>query len=705
MTLVLPPLFALALVALDNSEVATFLGFGIFAMLVFADFGGPLARRFGDYLGLTAIGAVLIALATLLSGSPWAAAAAMAVVAFAITFAGVFGGAFAAGAPAAMLAFVLAVTIPADAGDIPDRLAGWVAAGIAAAVAAIVLWPRAESMTLRLKSAAAAERLSSLVARLAGEEADAAEITRAREDAASAVNDLERTSTAAPYRPDTTTRGRALAYLVDELVLVQQTADMLSRKSTALLGPAERRLALATASTLLESSDALRPGDGRVGLDALAREREVHDEALDSFVSRAGESGERRMAALDDIFLVRILAFGVFSAAANAVIAASGRLPPLDATIPPLVDADPGGLGRLRSTLVAHASLDSVWLRSGIRTGLALGAAVLVATLGQVDHAFWVALATMSVLKSNATGTRHTAWQSLLGTLAGFGIATAFLAAGGASRPALWVALPICVFLSAFTPTAVHFAVGQASFTLFVVVLFNLIVPQGWRTGLIRVEDIAIGAATALVIGGLLWPRGAGGRLRETLAELYAAAATSIRAAAEAALGRASADEAERAAADAGAATRRASDAFATYLNEQGPKRVPVSTWSRILTAGQLLWLEGLAVDVLRQRRGPVRGHAGPAEIVAADAVALEGEVAAAGRSLIAPAAPPQVSDGAHPRQAVTQALGAASPADAREVLMLAWIAAWIDFARRLLDGVAEPIAQVAAVEARPWWR
>ncbi len=706
-TLVLPPFFAIALVVLDNDVLATFLGFGLFAMLVFADFGGPPARRARDYLGLAAAGAVLIAVATALSDYPWAAATGMGVVAFAITFAGVLGGPFVVGAPAATLSFVLAVTIPAQAGDIPDRLVGWVVAGIVAAGAATVLWPKAESMTLRLEAATAAASLSRLVGALAAEEPDTAEAARARESAASAMDELERTSTAARHRPDTTTRGQALVYLVDELLLVQRTAEALSheRPTERSLGPAERRLARSAASALSATSDALRSGAGDIDLDTFESERRAHGDALDSFVARPQQGGEQRMAALDDIFLVRILSFGVFSSAANAMLATTGRLPRLDAAIRPLVPIDVGSIGGLRSKLSAHARLDSVWVRAGIRTGLALGVAVLVATLGRVDHGFWVALATMSVLKSSASGTRHTAWQSLLGTLAGFGIASAFLAAGGAARPALWVALPICVFLSAFTPTAVHFAVGQASFTLFVVVLFNLIEPQGWRTGLIRVEDIAIGAATAIFVGGLLWPRGAGALLRQAVAELYGASATSIRAAAGAALGRAPASEATQAAAAAEAATGRASDAFATYLNEQGSKRVPVSTWSPILTVGALLWIEGLAVDALRERRGPVRGHAETADLVAADAVALEGEVAAAGRAIVRRAAPPQVSAGADARRAVTQALAATSSADAHDVLLLAWVTEWIDYARRLLDGVAEPIAQAAAVEARPWWR
>ena len=45
--------------------------------------------------------------------------------------------------------------------------------------------------------------------------------------------------------------------------------------------------------------------------------------------------------------------------------------------------------------------------------------------------------------------------------------------------------------------------------------------PVGWRVGLLRVEDIALGCAVSLVVGLLFWPRGAGAALGRALAEAY----------------------------------------------------------------------------------------------------------------------------------------------------------------------------------------
>jgi uncharacterized membrane protein YccC len=145
------------------------------------------------------------------------------------------------------------------------------------------------------------------------------------------------------------------------------------------------------------------------------------------------------------------------------------------------------------ATLGTHLRPTSVWFRNSLRAALALGLAVLLIRITRVEHSFWVVLGTLSVLRSNALGTGRSALLAILGTALGFVVAAVLTLAIGTSAVALWVTLPIVAFLAAYVPTAVSFLVGQAAFRLFVVVLFNLLQPQGWRLGLVRVEDIALG--------------------------------------------------------------------------------------------------------------------------------------------------------------------------------------------------------------------
>ena len=143
------------------------------------------------------------------------------------------------------------------------------------------------------------------------------------------------------------------------------------------------------------------------------------------------------------------------------------------------------------------------------------------------------------------------AW-SLAGTFAGIVVGGLLVIAVEGDETALWVLLPFATALAAYSPRAVSFAAGQAGFSIVVLVLFNLIHPSGWEVGLLRIEDVAIGAGVSLLVGLLFWPRGAVTVLRQALAAAYASAAAYLDATVAALLtGAPPAREAERAAFDA----------------------------------------------------------------------------------------------------------------------------------------------------------
>src|SRR5947208_16757428 len=93
---VMPAVFAFADKVIANPQTALFAAFGSFALLVLVDFTGPLRSRFVAYLDLACVGAGNIVVGTFCSRNAWLAAAAMAVVGFAILFSGVINGYFAA---------------------------------------------------------------------------------------------------------------------------------------------------------------------------------------------------------------------------------------------------------------------------------------------------------------------------------------------------------------------------------------------------------------------------------------------------------------------------------------------------------------------------------------------------------------------------------------------------------------------------------
>jgi uncharacterized membrane protein YccC len=198
-----------------------------------------------------------------------------------------------------------------------------------------------------------------------------------------------------------------------------------------------------------------------------------------------------------------------------------------------------------------------------------------------VQHAFWVVLGTMSVLRTSASSTGATALRALAGTVAGFVIGALLILAIGTNPVAMWIALPIVVLVAGYAPGVAPFAVGQAAFTITVSVLYNLLVPVGWQVGGLRVQDVAIGCLVSVVVGALFWPRGAGKVVRDDLADAFHDGGHYLAAAVEWALGlRVTVpDPASTLTAD-----MRLDEAVRGYLAERGTKRMPREHLWRLIT-------------------------------------------------------------------------------------------------------------------------
>jgi uncharacterized membrane protein YccC len=235
---------------------------------------------------------------------------------------------------------------------------------------------------------------------------------------------------------------------------------------------------------------------------------------------------------------------------------------------------------------------------------------VFVAQRSGVQHGFWVALGTLSVLRSNALGTGWSIFTALLGTAAGILVGAALVVGIGTHHAALWAILPFAVLLASYAPRAISFAAGQAGFTVVLLVLFNLIQPVGWRVGVVRIEDVAIGFAVSLGVGLLFWPRGAAAALSSNLAEAYARGADYVTATTHALLGGSDPEALRASAAAANASLHRLDDAFRQYLSERAATRMNledlaalVSGATRVRRAAQSLGALPVAADVGTLRR------------------------------------------------------------------------------------------------------
>src|SRR5207302_1429992 len=218
---------------------------------------------------------------------------------------------------------------------------------------------------------------------------------------------------------------------------------------------------------------------------------------------------------------------------------------------------------------VEHATAGSVWFQNSLRGAVGLAVAVYIAQRTGLQHGFWVVLGTLSVLRSNALGTGWSILSALAGTAVGIVVGALLVIGIGTHEAVLWGVLPIAILLGAYAPRAISFAAGQAAFTVVLFVLFNLIQPVGWRVGIVRVEDVAIGFAISLGVGLFFWPRGAATLLRDDLAAAFVAGADYVVATIHQLMGRAEGPEGANDRRGADAALHRLDDTFRQYLTER----------------------------------------------------------------------------------------------------------------------------------------
>jgi hypothetical protein len=750
--IVMPGMFAIGDKILANGDIATFGAFGSFAMLLLVDFGGPMRDRLASQAGLAIVGAGFICIGTLASRSAWLAAVVMAVIGLGVLFVGVVSSVLASASTALLLALILPITVKAPNSAIPDRLAGWGLASGAGLLAIGLLWPAPTRYPLRAPAAAAcralAARLRTHIAYLL-KEPDApskAELEAAFQHAEDALKGLQQSFLATPYRPTGLgTPARTVVRLVDELnwlhivLAAGQDVDGVAVNQASCAVKRCAATVLEQAATVLEDSsegtghaDRLRAALAELDSALTAMEhnatmelpvRRVRVAAADGAGEAAGDGMDldggvtEVITSLDPSFRSQELSFAVSLIGGNVeLLEAAERRTTWQRVLGRQPAGVSGTVSALEERAAAHVDPHSVWLHNSIRGAVGLGLAVLIANLSGVQHAFWVVLGTLSVLRSNALNTGQNALRGLLGTIAGFVIGAGLIELVGTNQTLLWFLLPVAILFAGIAPAAISFAAGQASFTLTLVILYNIIAPAGWRVGLLRVEDIAIGCGVSLLVGILFWPRGASAALRTALAEAYTDSAVYLYNAVGFGMLRCDAsgpsapvphDDAIKAA----AAGRRLDDAFRSYLAERGEKRLPLADVTRLVTGVAGLRLAGDAVlDLWEREQGTSVGDRSAArrELMTTSALVRTwyedlAESLVTGHRLRDPLTHDPVADG-RLIDAVRHDLADEDGHASATAVRMIWTADHLDAARRLQAAIAGPgrdAAQIASERPR----
>jgi hypothetical protein len=416
------------------------------------------------------------------------------------------------------------------------------------------------------------------------------------------------------------------------------------------------------------------------------------------------------VSSLDPSFRAQELGFAVTAIAHNIDLTAAAERRSWPARVlGRQPEGIPGTLSAAQQRATSHVDRNSAWLHNSLRGAVGLAVAVFIANRTGVQHSFWVVLGTLSVLRSNALSTGQTAVRGLRGTVVGFVIGAILLEVIGTDRTLLWFLLPLAILFAGVAPAAISFAAGQAAFTLTLVFLFNIIQPTGWRVGLLRVEDIALGCGVSLVVGLLFWPRGARSVLRQALASAYTDSAEYLARAVAFGMLRCDRDNGENGAPApmqdaerAAGAARRLDDAFRGYIAERGAKPAPLAAVTSLVTGvGGLRLAADAILDLWQREDGSVAGdRAAAREVLLRSSDLLKRWYEQLASSLLGEEPPPHplphdaVADG-RLLTALRRDLSATDGGASATALRMIWTGDHLDAVRRLQEVIAVP-AQLA---------
>jgi uncharacterized membrane protein YccC len=551
------------------SQAPVFTLVGSIALLIAADFPGSVATRALAYGSLAFNGAVLITLGTLAAPHPWIAVLLCFAVGALVSFLGLLSETVAAGQRATLMTFLLPVCVPV--GPIGDRLLGWLLALAVCVPTALFLFPPRYNTEMRHLGALVCSALADRIEGLGDPDA-------AGERVSQAMTALRTEFLSSAFRPVAMTAGsRSLVRVVSNLQWLCDRVDAETGRLLANLGEL-------SVAVLRGSAEVLRCPDGdRAGeLTAIVAAHRLiayahYDNDIHDILSET-----------DDIAAIELGRTLLSRRTISATIGLTGSIIATATAIDsrPLIDRllgrglpETGIADRVHTRrsalfgLVGYLRTRSITVINSIRTGLALALAVLVTMVLPIQNSLWVVLGALSVLRSSASSTRTTVVRAVTGTVIGFALGASVIAIVGVNPLVLWTLLPLATFGSTYVQTVGSFTASQAMFTMQVLIVFNMMRPTGWQIGLIRIEDVILGALVGLAVSVLLWPGGAQSAVQRAVGGAVTACARYL-AAAVTRVTRGATPQTEYAVAQLGAealtAARTHGDAVRVYLSETG---------------------------------------------------------------------------------------------------------------------------------------
>lgn len=501
---------AILLTVFGSTTAAVLGSFAVVIQLYFLDFDGDRRERAVGQGAATVLGAVAVALGTLLAGPLWLAVASTFVVSAVFSLARVLRGYVARSAVGLQGAFFLPLMVPATRSELGELVAAWLIGSAVAVLSALYLLPHRRSGAVRASMSAWLAAMAAFTRALRNADA-ATELAQARERASQAADALLAEITGSLVRPGAVgRRERALSLMVARARWSTPVID-----DVTPLPRGDDPMLVDVSATAFDQAAAVVRGQHPTApiVDVPA----VRRDDLDRLVASPP-------ADLDGYYPVRAT-----SIAASAQLWLAGQSNGVDIARP-----DVGSIGDESPIELIRTAIrwDSVWLHNALRTGLAAAACVwLVRDLG-LEHGIWVVFVALTTIQGTFSGgsAMRVFVATCTGAVGGVVLAGALLAA----HPPYIVfvmLLPVTAFVAkAVATTGPMWA--QLAYTPFALVNVAVLSwPTAANVAAVRLEDVTLGAIVAVVVSVAVFPFGLGRviaarqRAARTLTTAYLAAA------------------------------------------------------------------------------------------------------------------------------------------------------------------------------------
>ncbi len=495
-----------------------------------ADVGGARVSRWHALSVATVLMSLAIGLGTVTSQSIGLAIAVTFVVATGGAFANLFGNVASNVGFVVTILLIIGIGLPGDGSAALERMWLVAAGGAFATVVTLVLWPVRPYAAASASVAAAYRAVADLVRSLAGGLGeDPAAVTMTATDARTQIEAARSviTLTRAGRHGASTTSTRLLALVVAAGRLVSEAEGLAALAAAtgstgADLAHVDRVIAaLATAIEGLSSTMQQR----RTRTDTMPIDLRPLDGAMAealgwAMFKRTSDTFDEAVALRPIIDTLSTMAAVLHTAAEAldgvAVHPSGGSEVAGSTTGEPQRRRWPARLGTTWQTARTNVTPDSAIFRHAMRYGTATAIGVAVALAFQLTKGYWIPLTVAVVLRPFTAATVERTLLRVAGTVAG-GIIAAAVVSNVHGSVAL-IALLFVFSALAFSLLPLNYGLAVVFLTPTVIVLISAAGPENWEVAAHRIINTLVGAAIAIVVACVLWPRAERRSFPDTLA-------------------------------------------------------------------------------------------------------------------------------------------------------------------------------------------